>query len=158
MTPTISPQGPPILNPLLRYNPSGNVRCDISRDVTEIRLRQDTPVSVLDEPAENPPTTRMIINIENFPQWTIKVRNPHGVTVRDVLAEICATMKYSVNNTEFNAFDKEIRNATSAAFHQRSQGDLNALNQGLQRFHFMGNFFVGLKVSAGFYVICFSSP
>lgn len=146
---------PPTLHTLLTYSASGRVRCDVSRDVTEIRLHQNTSVHALNEPAVQPPTSRMIINtnILDCPRWTIEVMNPYGVTVRDVLAKICEAMKYPINNTEFNAFSASKRTSASTLYAQRSQGDQNTLSQGLYRCDFMGQhkFFVGLQASPGSY-------
>lgn len=147
MTPPTSPQGSaPNLHYILTYDPSGRIRCEVSRDVTQIRLPRGIPFTALDEQAVNPPTTRIIINIPGYSRWAFEVTNPRGVTVRDVLVKICETMKYRVGNPEFNSFDKPTRDAATFSFHQRGQIDQTAFAQGLQRFDFLrqGKFFIGL--------------
>src|ERR1700733_12270310 len=102
MTHTAGPQGPPpVLHPILTYNSSSLITCNISLRVTQILLHSTYSFN---EPAVHPSTTRMILNIKGFPQWFIEVVNPYGVTVGDVLARICETMNCSVSNTEFSTF------------------------------------------------------
>jgi hypothetical protein len=146
MTPPTSPtRSAAALHPLLVYDPSGRVLCDVSCDVSSIRLRPGVALTVLDEYASNPAATRMFINIPGSP-WTFDITNARGVTIRDVLSMICETMNYNVGNTEFQAFDQTIRNIASTSFQQRG-GSNAGFKSGLRRFDFMGNnkFFVGLR-------------
>lgn len=148
MTHTTGP--PPILHPILTYNSSSLITCNISQRVTQIQLHSTYSFN---EPAvqSHPSTSRMILNIKGFPQWFIEVVNPYGVTVGDVLARICETMNYSVSNTEFNTFGNGMRTLASNSFAQR-QNDQNALTQGVQRSDCMERkLFVGLQASVNSY-------
>ena len=142
MTPPTSPQGSAhALHPLLVYDPSGRVRCDVSRDASSVRLRAGMALSTLDEFASNSSTTRMVINIPSSP-WKIEIMHARGITVRDILVRLCETMSYRVGNPEFLAFDQRVRDVASASFSKRN----GQFRDGLNRFDFLGGnrFFVGL--------------
>ncbi|KIM84493.1 hypothetical protein PILCRDRAFT_87417 [Piloderma croceum F 1598] len=143
MTPPTSPQGSAYsLHPLLVYDPSGRVRCDVSRDASSVRLRAGMALSTLDEFASNSSTTRMVINIPSSP-WKVEIVHARGITVRDILAKLCETMNYRVGNPEFLSFDQTVRNVAYASFNRRNG---TQFQDGLNRFDFLGGnrFFVGL--------------
>lgn len=145
MTPPTSPQGPAhVLHPLLVYDPSGRLRCDVSRDVSNVRLRPGMALPTLDEFALKASATRMVIHISGSP-WNFEIINARGITVRDILARLCEAMNYNVGNPEFLMFDQGVRNIATFSFHQRS-GDQGFQN-GMKRFDFLGGnrFFVGLR-------------
>jgi hypothetical protein len=141
MTPPTSPQAGSAhaLHPLLIYDPSGRVRCDVSRDASSIRLRAGMALNTLDEFASNSSTTRMVINIPSSP-WKVEIMHARGITVRDILVRLCEAMSYRVGNPEFHSFDQMVRNMASTSFYKRNGQD------GLNRFDFLGGnrFFVGL--------------
>lgn len=146
MTPPTSPQAiVPTLDSLLVYDPRGQIRCDVSLDATQIRLRPGVSLTCLDRQAMSPPTTRMIINIPGSNQsWSFEVTNPYGVTVRDVLSKLCDRMKRQVGHAELAAFSTSAREVATQSFQQRS--NTAAYGQGLVRFDFLGSnrFFIGL--------------
>jgi hypothetical protein len=146
LTPPTSPRGPAFpLHFLLIYDPSLRVRCDVSRDVSNVQLRPGMLLSTLDEYASSPPTQRMSVNIPGLP-WNFEVASARGITVRDVLAKLCETMDSHVGNTEFQLFDLATRNLASASFMARGRN-------GMRRFDFVSGTrcFAGLiKARDGF--------
>ena len=147
MTPPTSPQGAgPALHPLLVYDPSGRIRCDITRDVAHVRLRPGLSPTALNEYALHPSVTHVTINIPGS-AWQVKITNARGITVRDILSEICESMCYHVGNTEFQAFAPQIRDAALRVFQRRGGAEPGGFQSGLRRFDFMGGnmFFVGLR-------------
>jgi hypothetical protein len=100
--------------------------------------------SALDEYATIPSAAHMAIHLSPHP-WDIDVVNVRGITVRDILNQICDAMHFHVGQSEFMALDHSGRLAATSAFQGRDGA--NSVHQsGLRRFDFLGGdrFFIGL--------------
>lgn len=159
MTPATIPQdSPPRLHHILTLGRSPRFRCDITRANNEIRLLDTSdPTNVWNDYAVTPRTPRMTVNIENM--WTIYVTNPHGVTIGDVLVQVCSAMKSPLSNPEYNALNSAARTTADEGWQLRAQVDPNALTQGVLRLDVMGQrkYFLGLQASTTSYGVWVSN-
>ena len=65
------------------------------------------PAAILDSPATQPPVSKFYITCALFPRWVVDVRNPRGVTVRDVLLAVYDKLRKQVTSHEFQRLPQQ---------------------------------------------------
>lgn len=140
------------LNPLL----SGSTGVppmyyNVTRDVQCIQFQSGSQ-NLLDAPAVHPPCPLLVLSISSLPLWsTIEVRNPGGVTARDVLVRIRDVLNRGVSPAEMGTMVSISAAFASASeyFRARTHADPREFAQGVKRIDFLGPnvLFAGLSRS-----------
>ncbi|KAJ7634982.1 ectomycorrhiza-regulated small secreted protein, partial [Roridomyces roridus] len=140
---------PPTLNPLLQYSQHGREQghcCPLLWDVRE-SPRSARHLSALDrtlsdfelsQHATSPTVTSMRLVCGIFPEesWTIEARNWLGITIRDVLEEITATVTTQITYAEWDKLCQKQQNRVNVMFDarwRRSEHPTQVHDQGIIR-------------------------
>ena len=140
------------LNPLLSASGMGMLPTyyNVTKDVQYIQLQPGCPQNSLDAPAVHPSCPHLVLSVPLLPLWpTIEVRNPRGVTVRDVLIRIRDVLNRSVSSTEMSSVVSPTVASASEYFRARTYADPREFAQGVKRIDFLGPnvLFAGLSRS-----------
>lgn len=125
----------PTLHPLLRYYqhnfaPDSTPACtsamfwDLRQSPTYARHTTDNqlPLSSSDlfQFATTPPTTILYVTCGIFPNdWPMKVQNPGGITVRDVLEAIYAALQVQLRHAEWDSLSVKHQDRVNRIFDAR---------------------------------------
>ena len=137
------------MNPLLSVSWSGvpAMYYNVTRDVQYIQFQPGCPHNLLDTPAVHPACAILVLSVPSLPLWsTIEVRNPSGVTARDVLVRIRDVLNRSVSPAEMGTMVSVSPASASDYFRARTHTDQREFAQGVKRFDYLGPnvMFVGL--------------
>ncbi|KAJ7778586.1 ectomycorrhiza-regulated small secreted protein [Mycena maculata] len=123
---------PPALHPLLQYSQHDRELghcCPLRWDLRDSPrsachvAAPDRPLSEfeLSQHATNPPVSCLRITCGIFPEesWVLEARNWLGVTVRNVLDEIFATVQRQITYEEWDKFCPKQRNRVNVVFDTR---------------------------------------
>src|ERR1700761_7483061 len=110
--------------PILAYHPRKPLLLlDFSKPLSRMKIRGDVPIRVrdseLDQHATSPPTTSMIITINDFPSSEIHVRNRNGVTNRDILSKVQQFLYAGLSRQDWDSVKGSMRERVKLAFYNR---------------------------------------
>ncbi|KAH8826448.1 hypothetical protein DL96DRAFT_1283327, partial [Flagelloscypha sp. PMI_526] len=70
--------------------------------------------------ATEPSVTVLTVRCDALPAtWSIEVRNPDGVSLRDVLSSLYKALRRSIRQSDWGSFSTVVRERISAVFHAR---------------------------------------
>ncbi|KAH8817760.1 hypothetical protein DL96DRAFT_395669 [Flagelloscypha sp. PMI_526] len=109
--------------------------CPIVWDVREDPLFSARPVlgrsltaSILLANATLPTLPRLSIRCEELPSWSCVIKNPHGITIKDVLTTIYGSLKEIIKRETWDAeFSEDDQRRITEVFYARCQASVSPL-------------------------------